>query len=123
MPPLSADAQLLGLRCACLEGSCRIAERRPRLPEERFEVSTNGWRVACENFRVARLHDGKRQETLNRDERQQDAVREMVEAVRVGRPAPIELEELLAVSRATLRAAESIGSGRSVDLRARADAR
>lgn len=71
---------------------------------------------------MARLHDGKRQETLNRDERQQDAVREMVEAVRVGRPAPIELEELLVVSRATLRAAESIGSGRSVDLRARADA-
>ena len=50
--------------------------------------------------------------TLNQDKGQAEAVKSVVEAVRSGAPSPFALDELLAVSRATLRAAESSRTGR-----------
>ena len=44
-----------------------------------------------------------------------------IEAVRSGAPSPFTLDELLAASRATLRAADSIRNGRAVSLDARAE--
>ena len=43
----------------------------------------------------------------------------VVEAVRSGAPSPFTLDALLATSRATLRAAESIQTGRAIELDAR----
>jgi hypothetical protein len=44
----------------------------------------------------------------------------VIDAVRTGAPSPFTLDELLATSRATLRAAESSGLSRSIALDARA---
>jgi predicted dehydrogenase len=93
-----------------------LANASPDLPKERFEVSADGRTAYCENFRETRLPGGKRHKTINQDKGQAEAVRVVIEAVRTGAPSPFTLEELLATSRATLRAAESIHSGRALDL-------
>jgi len=93
-----------------------LANASPDLPKERFEVSADGKTAACENFRKTRLPGGKKLTTLNQDKGQAEAVKLAVEAVRSGGSSPFALEELLAVSRATLRAAESIASGAAVSL-------
>ncbi len=93
-----------------------LANASPDLPKERFEVSADGRTASCENFRKTLLPGGKRQKTLNQDKGQAEAVRTVIEAVRAGSPSPFALEELLAASRATLRAAESIRTGHAVPL-------
>jgi predicted dehydrogenase len=93
-----------------------LANASTDLPKERFEVSADGRTAACENFRETRLPGGKRHKTLNQDKGQTEAVKSVIEAVRTGAPSPFTLDELLATSRATLRAAESAASGRAVGL-------
>jgi predicted dehydrogenase/threonine dehydrogenase-like Zn-dependent dehydrogenase len=96
-----------------------LANASTELPKERFEVSADGRTAYCENFRETRLPGGKRHKTLNQDKGQADAVQTVIEAVRSGAPSPFALDALLATSRATLRAAESIQTGRAIDLDAR----
>jgi predicted dehydrogenase len=93
-----------------------LANASTELPKERFEVSADGRTAACDNFRETRLPGGKRVRTLNQNKGQAEAVKAVIEAVRTGAPSPFSLEELVAVSRATLRAAESSRTGRAVDL-------
>jgi predicted dehydrogenase/threonine dehydrogenase-like Zn-dependent dehydrogenase len=93
-----------------------LANASTDLPKERFEVSADGRTAACENFRETRLPGGQRHKTLNQDKGQTEAVEVVIEAVRTGAPAPFTLDELLATSRATLRAAESAASGRAIGL-------
>jgi predicted dehydrogenase len=96
-----------------------LANASTDLPKERFEVSADGRTATCDNFRETRLPGGKKRKTLNQDKGQSQAVESAIEAVRAGAPSPFSLEELLAVSRATLRAAESSRTGTAVDLGAR----
>jgi predicted dehydrogenase/threonine dehydrogenase-like Zn-dependent dehydrogenase len=120
--PEADDSTLLVLGFA--DGSTAaisyLANASTELPKERFEVSADGRTAACENFRETRLPGGKKHKTLNQDKGQAEAVKLAIDAVRTGSPSPFELETLLAVSRATLRAAESSRSGRAVDLSPRA---
>ncbi|MEM7413186.1 MAG: Gfo/Idh/MocA family oxidoreductase [Myxococcota bacterium] len=93
-----------------------LANASPALPKERFEVSADGRTASCDNFRSTQLPDGKPLKTLNQDKGQQAAVKEVIEAVRKGEPSPFSLEELLAVSRATILAGESQRSGRALPI-------
>jgi hypothetical protein len=93
-----------------------LANASPDLPKERFEVSADGCTAACENFRESRLPGGQRHKTVNQEKGQAEALRIAVEAVRAGGSSPFTLEELIATSRATLRARESIRSGRAIAL-------
>lgn len=93
-----------------------LANASPELPKERFEVSADGRTAACDNFRETRLPGGRKHKTLNQDKGQAEAVKIAIEAVRTGAASPFDLEELLAVSRATLRAAESARTGAALDL-------
>ena len=93
-----------------------LANTSPGLPKERFEVSADGKTARCENFKVTSLPGQKSLKTLNQDKGQTTAVREVVAAVSARKPAPFTLAELLATSRATLRAADSAASGSSVSL-------
>jgi predicted dehydrogenase len=98
-----------------------LANASPDLPKERFEVSADGRTATCENFRESRLPDGRKVKTLNQDKGQLEAVKSVIEAVRTGAPSPFGLDELLATSRATLRAAESSRTGREQRLDVSAD--
>ena len=93
-----------------------LANASPDLSKERFEVSADGRTAACDNFRKTLLPGGRKKTTLNQDKGQAEAVRLAVEAVRAGAASPFALDELVAVSRATLRAAESIRTGAARDL-------
>jgi hypothetical protein len=99
-----------------------LAQASSELPKERFEVSADGRTAACENFRETRLPGGKKIKTLNQDKGQAEAVKSVIEAVRAGAPSPFPLADLLATSRATLRAAESTRCGREQRLDSSADA-
>jgi predicted dehydrogenase len=96
-----------------------LANASTELPKERFEVSADGKTAACENFRETRLPGGNKHRTLNQDKGQAQAVAIAVDAVRNGKPSPFSLETLLAVSRATLRAAESARTGAAIGLAGR----
>jgi len=93
-----------------------LANASRDLPKERFEVSADGRTASCENFRETRLPGGKKVKTLNQDKGQAEAVKCVIEAVRTGAPSPFALESIVAVSRATLRAAESSRTGRALRL-------
>jgi hypothetical protein len=58
----------------------------------------------------------KRHRTLNQDKGQRAAVTHVIDAVRRGEPSPFSVELLLAVSRATLRADQSVRTGRAIGL-------
>jgi predicted dehydrogenase/threonine dehydrogenase-like Zn-dependent dehydrogenase len=93
-----------------------LANASPNLPKERFEVSADGKTARCDNFKTTTLPNGKPLKTLNQDKGQATAVREVVEAVRKGAPSPFAIESLVAVSLATLRAAESASRGARIAL-------
>ena len=107
---------MLGFADGSTAAIAYLANASPDLPKERFEASADGRTASCENFRETRLPGGRRHKTLNQDKGQTEAVKCVIEAVRSGAPSPFTLDELLATSRATLRAADSIRSGRAVDL-------
>ena len=79
-------------------------------------TTSPGRTAACTNFRESRLPTGKKLRTLNQDKGQATAVQCVVEAVRTGAPSPFALEEIAAVSRATLRAAQAVSTGQAVSL-------
>jgi predicted dehydrogenase/threonine dehydrogenase-like Zn-dependent dehydrogenase len=116
--PEADDSTLLVLGFA--DGSTAaisyLANASTDLPKERFEVSAEGKTAACENFRETRLPGGNKCKTLNQDKGQAQAVAIAVDAVRTGAPSPFPLDQLVAVSRATLRAAESSRTGAAVAL-------
>ena len=93
-----------------------LANASSDLSKERFEVSADGRTAACDNFRKTLLPGGKKRTTLNQDKGQAEAVRLVVEAVRTGAASPFAQGELLAVSRATLRAAQSAATGAAIRL-------
>lgn len=116
--PETEDSTLLVLGFA--DGSTAsieyLANASSELPKERFEVSADGRSARCENFRETRLPGGKKCRTLNQDKGQRAAVKAVIEAVRRGEPSPFGLEEIIAVTRATLRADRSAREGRAVVL-------
>ena len=107
---------VLGFADGSIAQVAYLANASTDLPKERFEVSADGRTASCENFRKTRLPGGKKLTTLNQDKGQAEAVKLVVDAVRSGAASPFPLDELVAVSRATLRAAASIGSGAAVSL-------
>ncbi len=93
-----------------------LAGASSELPKERLEVSGAGQTALCDNFRQTRILGGKGLRTVNQDKGQATAVREVLDAVREGRPSPFGLEEIAGVSRATFALLESARSGREVAL-------
>jgi predicted dehydrogenase/threonine dehydrogenase-like Zn-dependent dehydrogenase len=116
--PESEDSALLVLGFA--DGSTAaieyLANASSDLPKERFEVSADGRTARCDNFRETILPGGKKLRTLNQDKGQRTAVNAVVDAVRSGTPSPFAIDEIVAVTRATLRAAASAASGRAIAL-------
>jgi polar amino acid transport system substrate-binding protein len=81
------------------------------LPKEHLEVSGDGRTVSIDNFRHTHLVGGRSHRSINQDKGQREAVARVVEAVRTGRPSPIDLASIANTSRTTFAMLESIRSG------------
>lgn len=122
---LGGDAELddsLAAQLVFADGSVAqiqyLAHASTTLPKERFEASADGRTATCENFRRTLFAGRSRAfRTVNQDKGQATAVREVAAAVRQDHPAPIPLEEITAVSRATFALLESARTGQEVALR------
>lgn len=93
-----------------------LAVASDALPKERFEVSSEGKTLHCENFRVTQGNGARGLKGLNQDKGQRTAVERTLEALRTGKPSPISLAEIRAVSRATFAVLESVETGRPVEV-------
>ena len=90
-----------------------------RLPKERLEVFGEGRVAVLDDFRALELLGGgrpRRVRAANADKGFEEEMRRFLAAVRGGEPMPIPFEEILASSRATLAAADSLRTGAPVAL-------
>jgi polar amino acid transport system substrate-binding protein len=91
-----------------------LSEGDGSLAKERIEIFGEGKTFVIEDFRSAKLHAGGREkkETLRRqDKGQAEETRVACAVVAEGEPAPITLQELEAVTRATFRIRDSLRTG------------
>jgi predicted dehydrogenase len=86
--------------------------------KERVEASSGGRTAVLEDYRMLELHrDGRVErvrERLKADKGHTEECRAFIEAVRLGRPAPIPFEELVTSTRTALAALESLTTGQPV---------
>lgn len=96
----------------------------PRFPKESFEVLADGKALRFDDFRRASLHGAHRWTApripLTRDKGQRAQLDAFVVAVLSGKPMPIQVESLIATTRATLAVHTSLATGAPVELAARA---
>jgi predicted dehydrogenase/threonine dehydrogenase-like Zn-dependent dehydrogenase len=87
-----------------------------RYPKETLDASGGGRTARLDNFRQAAVWTGRRRSATKsrggQDKGQQRQIAVFVEACRAGTPMPIELESLLATTRATIAVGESLASGK-----------
>ena len=87
-----------------------------RYPKETLDATGGGRSARLDNFRSAAVWSGRRQRTTKKrgrqDKGQRSEMAQFIEAVRTGAAMPIPVESLLATTRATLAAVESLHSGR-----------
>ena len=87
-----------------------------RFPKETMDATGSGRSARLENFRTATVWTGRGKSTTKarggQDKGQRSEIERFVEAVRTGASMPISLESLLATTRATIAAGESLLSGR-----------
>lgn len=90
----------------------------PALPKERVEIVRGDRAAAIDDFRAVTLsRGGKTSRTKTPPDKGHAAeASAFVTAVKAGGPPPIPYEDLLAVTRATLRARTALGSGRFEDV-------
>jgi predicted dehydrogenase/threonine dehydrogenase-like Zn-dependent dehydrogenase len=86
-----------------------------RFPKETMDATGSGRSARLDNFRVATVWSGRGKSATKsraRDKGQHTEMEEFVAAVRAGGPMPISADCLLATTRATIAAGESLRSGR-----------
>jgi predicted dehydrogenase/threonine dehydrogenase-like Zn-dependent dehydrogenase len=87
-----------------------------RCPKETMDATGGGRSARLDNFRSATVWSGRGKSTMKtrggQDKGQRSEVEQFVEAVRTGAPMPISVASLLATTKATIAAGESLLSGR-----------
>jgi predicted dehydrogenase/threonine dehydrogenase-like Zn-dependent dehydrogenase len=91
-----------------------LANTSSDLPKERWEASADAKTAMCDNFRITRLPGGKRFRSFNQDKGHKAAIDAVTDSVRMGRPSPLSLMEILAFTRATFGIIESAASNHTV---------
>jgi predicted dehydrogenase len=93
-----------------------VTTGNPRYPKETLDSAAGGRSARLDNFRESAVWIGRRSNTSKsrggQDKGQRGELERFVEAVRTGAPMPISLESLVATTRATIAAGESLSSGR-----------
>jgi predicted dehydrogenase/threonine dehydrogenase-like Zn-dependent dehydrogenase len=119
----AVDEDSLMLTLSFADGSngvvAYLAEGDKSVAKERVEIFGGGRTFVLEDFRVASLHSGGREERVKlraQDKGQAAQARAVCAAVTGQAPAPIPLEDLAATTRVTFRALESLRSGRALDV-------
>ena len=87
-------------------------------PKENYEIYAGGTVIAIDNFRTLTITSGsKNQRSVNtQDKGHKGSLSAFVAAVKSGGPPPIDEEELLETSRATLAILESLRVGHRIEL-------
>ena len=87
-------------------------------PKENYEIYAGGSVIALNNFKTLTVTSGgtTQKSGINQDKGYKNSLIAFVEAVKSGGPAPIDEEELLETSHATLAILESLRTGRRVKL-------
>jgi predicted dehydrogenase len=89
-----------------------------RYPKETLDAAAGGRSARLDNFREATVWAGRRKNSTRsrggQDKGQRNQLARFVESARTGAPMPIPLESLLATTRATLAAGESLSTGKPV---------
>ena len=87
-----------------------------RYPKETLDATGGGRNARLDNFRSAAVWSGRRHSTAKarggQDKGQRSEMAQFIEAVRTGAPMPIPVDSLLATTKATLAAGDSLQSGR-----------
>jgi predicted dehydrogenase/threonine dehydrogenase-like Zn-dependent dehydrogenase len=87
-----------------------------RYPKETLDATGGGRSARFDNFRSAAVWSGRRRSTAKarggQDKGQRSEMTQFVEAVRTGAPMPIAVDSLVATTRATIAADDSLLSGR-----------
>jgi len=87
-----------------------------RYPKETLDATGGSRSARLDNFRSAAVWSGRRRSTTKarggQDKGQESEMAQFVEAVRIGAPMPIAIDSLVATTRATIAAGESLLSGR-----------
>lgn len=89
------------------------------LPKEYIEVYAAGVTAVLKDFREVEIYGKKkifRKRLLAQDKGRKRALSEFLRAVREGRPAPILFEDIIVVTKATLKVKESLRTGRKIDI-------
>jgi predicted dehydrogenase/threonine dehydrogenase-like Zn-dependent dehydrogenase len=88
-----------------------------RYPKETMDATGGGRSARLDNFRSVTVWTGRGKNTAKarggQDKGQRSEMEQFIEAVRTGAPMPISINSLLATTRATIAAGESLLSGRS----------
>jgi predicted dehydrogenase/threonine dehydrogenase-like Zn-dependent dehydrogenase len=119
----SPDDDSVAITIKFLDGSVGtisyFANGDAALPKERVEISSTGRSAVIDNFqRLSLYQNGKKREfkLSSIDKGHREEVRRFLEAVREGAPSPIPFESLVATTRTTLKAVESLRVGVPVRL-------
>lgn len=96
-----------------------LSEGDKALSKERVEIFSEGRSFVLEDFRSATGYRNGREERFKarqQNKGQPDEARAVCAVVLEGRPAPIELDDLAATTRATFRIRESLRTGQPMDI-------
>lgn len=108
-----ADTVVINLRFAngAIGSLCYFANGPKRMPKEYLEVYKGGQSAILSDFRELTMHGAKgtkHRKLFSQDKGQAEMVRQFVQTVRDGGPAPIPFAEIRAVTQATFRALQSL---------------
>jgi polar amino acid transport system substrate-binding protein len=108
-----ADTLVINLRFAngAIGSLCYFANGPKRMPKEYIEVYKGGQSAVLSDFRELTTHGAKgtkHRKLFSQDKGQAGMVRQVVQSLRDGAPAPIPFEQIRAVTLATFRALQSL---------------
>jgi polar amino acid transport system substrate-binding protein len=110
------DSVFITLRFSDGSNGCvaYVAEGDKTLPKERIEIFGDRKSVVIDDFRRASFYSKGVEEQVKlrtQDKGQADEVRAVCAVVKEGLPSPINLDELVATTRATFRVLDSLRTG------------
>jgi hypothetical protein len=89
------------------------------MPKEYFEVFCEGKSAIMDNFKTVKLFRGGKESSykFDGDKGIENEINEVIKAVKTGKPMPININSIIATTKATFAAVESLKTGEPVELK------